>query len=87
MRDWRDEWEAKPSSPSYIRLIHFGRMLDDKAPLKECRFNPTTPNVVHMSIKPSESVEEEDPKHTGKAPSGRGQTGQSRAACCGCTIL
>lgn len=28
------EWEPRPSSPSAIRLIHFGRFLDDKLPLK-----------------------------------------------------
>ena len=33
LREWREEWEAKPSSPSSIRLIHFGRLLDDKLPL------------------------------------------------------
>lgn len=27
------EWEAKPSSPSSIRLISFGKLLDDNAPL------------------------------------------------------
>jgi hypothetical protein len=32
------EWEPRPTSPSSIRLIHFGRMLDDKSPLKG---NPT----------------------------------------------
>lgn len=34
LREWREEWEAKPSSPSYIRLISFGKLLDDKAALK-----------------------------------------------------
>lgn len=34
LREWRDEWEAKPASPSSIRLISFGKLLDDKAPLK-----------------------------------------------------
>lgn len=34
LREWREEWEAQPSSPSSIRLIHFGRLLDDKMPLK-----------------------------------------------------
>jgi len=34
LREWREEWEAQPSSPSSIRLIHFGRLLDDKTPLK-----------------------------------------------------
>ena len=28
------EWEQKPASPSSIRLISFGKLLDDKAPLK-----------------------------------------------------
>jgi hypothetical protein len=34
LREWREEWEAAPSSPSSIRLIYFGRLLDDKTPLK-----------------------------------------------------
>ena len=34
LREWRDEWEQKPASPSSIRLISFGKLLDDKAPLK-----------------------------------------------------
>jgi ubiquitin-like protein len=34
LREWRDEWEAKPSHPSMIRLIHFGKLLDDKDQLK-----------------------------------------------------
>jgi hypothetical protein len=34
LREWRDEWEAKPASPSSIRLIHFGKLLDDKEQLK-----------------------------------------------------
>lgn len=34
LREWREEWEQKPSSPSYIRLISFGKLLDDKTALK-----------------------------------------------------
>jgi len=34
LREWREEWEVQPSSPSSIRLIYFGRLLDDKTPLK-----------------------------------------------------
>jgi hypothetical protein len=34
LREWREEWEVQPSSPSSIRLIFFGRLLDDKTPLK-----------------------------------------------------
>lgn len=34
LREWRDEWDGKPASPSNIRLIHFGKLLDDKEQLK-----------------------------------------------------
>lgn len=34
LREWRTEWESKPSSPSAIRLIHFGKVLDDKTAIK-----------------------------------------------------
>ncbi|KAL6719120.1 hypothetical protein ACLMJK_003357 [Lecanora helva] len=33
LRDWREEWEAKPSSPESIRLISMGKLLDDKVRL------------------------------------------------------
>lgn len=37
LREWRDEWDGKPASPSSIRLIHFGKLLDDKEQLNsEC---------------------------------------------------
>ena len=34
LREWREEWEGKPASPSSIRLIHFGKLLDDKEQLR-----------------------------------------------------
>ena len=34
LREWREDWESKPASPSSIRLIHFGKLLDDKEQLK-----------------------------------------------------
>lgn len=39
LREWRDEWEQQPASPSSIRLISFGKLLDDKAPLKGMHYN------------------------------------------------
>lgn len=39
LREWRADWEAKPASPSSIRLIHFGKLLDDKEQLKS-KHNP-----------------------------------------------
>ena len=32
--DWRSEWEARPVSPSSIRLILLGRLVEDKVALK-----------------------------------------------------
>lgn len=34
LREWREEWETKPTSPSAIRLISFGKLLDDKTAIK-----------------------------------------------------
>ncbi|RMZ69133.1 ubiquitin [Pyrenophora seminiperda CCB06] len=85
-RDWREEWEARPISPGSIRLIHFGRMLDDKSPLKDCRFQTDTPNVVHMTVKPQEVVEDEENAKTGKAGSRRENDDEPTAGC-RCVIL
>jgi len=85
-RDWREEWEPRPTSPSSIRLIHFGRMLDDKAPLKDCRFQTEAPNVVHMTVKPQEVVDEEENAKTGKSSKTR-DDGEEPTAGCRCVIL
>ena len=31
--DWRNEWEARPVAPGSIRLIIWGKMIDDKKSL------------------------------------------------------
>ncbi|KAF1930665.1 uncharacterized protein M421DRAFT_99300 [Didymella exigua CBS 183.55] len=85
-RDWREEWEPRPTSPSSIRLIHFGRMLDDKSPLTDCRFQTEAPNVVHMTIKPQEVVDEEENAKTGKSAKTR-DDGEETTAGCRCVIL
>ncbi|TGO06890.1 hypothetical protein BTUL_0412g00030 [Botrytis tulipae] len=86
LREWRDEWETKPSSPTSIRLIFFGRLLDDKDPLKACKFNPETSNVVHMTIRPQDIVDEEDASKAKSMGRGRGEDGESNAGC-RCVIL
>ncbi|KAI9752490.1 MAG: hypothetical protein M4579_005614 [Chaenotheca gracillima] len=85
-REWRDEWEARSSSPSSIRLIHFGRLLDDNTPLKDCRFNIEGPNVVHMTVKPQEIVDEEDAKASKKGINAD-RDGTERTPRCRCVIL
>ncbi|KAH8679072.1 ubiquitin-related domain-containing protein, partial [Tricladium varicosporioides] len=85
LREWREEWEAQPSSPSSIRLIFFGRLLDDKTPLKDCKFSPDTANVVHMTVRPQDIVDEEDASK-GKGM-GRDRGDSESTAGCRCVIL
>ncbi|OAL40361.1 hypothetical protein AYO20_00097 [Fonsecaea nubica] len=81
LREWREEWEAKPSSPTSIRLISMGKLLDDKASLKV-----DAPNVLHMTIKPQDYVEEEDTKG-GKSTYSTHREGETRSPGCRCIIM
>jgi hypothetical protein len=85
-REWRSEWEPQPSSPSSIRLISFGKLLDDKAPLSESSLTHDAPNVIHMTVKPQEVVDEEDAKG-GKSYSARDREATDRSPGCRCVIL
>ncbi|ETN41904.1 uncharacterized protein HMPREF1541_03843 [Cyphellophora europaea CBS 101466] len=86
LREWREEWEAKPASPSSIRLISFGKLLDDKAPLKDSRLNADSPNVLHMTIKPQDFVEDEDAKG-GKSSMSAARDEQGRSPGCRCNVM
>ncbi|GAB1316763.1 hypothetical protein MFIFM68171_06973 [Madurella fahalii] len=81
LREWREEWEGKPASPSSIRLIHFGKLLDDKEQLKKYQFSVDSPNVVHMSVRPAEMLEEEE-AGKGKTSSREGRTREGGGGCC-----
>jgi len=57
LREWRDEWEAKPDSPSMIRLIHFGKLLDDKDQLKcKCNFDLSSSVLTDASLQCTNSA-------------------------------
>ncbi|KAM0277050.1 hypothetical protein ACHAQH_006120 [Verticillium albo-atrum] len=81
LREWREEWDAKPASPSSIRLIHFGKLLDDKDQLKQYSFSAETANVVHMTVRPADLIEEEEPKSGSKSTSGGRLSGQGGGCC------
>ncbi|QGA18291.1 hypothetical protein EYB26_005975 [Talaromyces marneffei] len=85
-REWRSEWEPQPSSPSSIRLISFGKLLDDKSPLSESSLTHDAPNVIHMTVKPQEVVDEEDAKG-GKSYSTRDRETTDRSPGCRCVII
>ncbi|CAK7239473.1 MAG: hypothetical protein STHCBS139747_000904 [Sporothrix thermara] len=81
LREWREDWESKPASPSSIRLIHFGKLLDDKEQLKKYHFSPDAPNVVHMSVKPPEMMEDEEAAK-GKSGGREARTREGGGGCC-----
>ena len=125
------EWDPRPTSPSSIRLIHFGKLLDDKNTLEgmalahlltpslhflpfplllpvsgpirlsflsrasptftnsdiECRFQQGNPNVVHMSVKPQDIVDDEENAKSGKAAGGRDRAGSESGANCRCCVI
>ncbi|KAL1842121.1 hypothetical protein VTJ49DRAFT_6000 [Mycothermus thermophilus] len=81
LREWREEWEGKPASPSSIRLIHFGKLLDDKEQLKKYHFSQDSPNVVHMSVRPPEMMEE-DETAKGKTSGREGRNREGGSGCC-----
>jgi hypothetical protein len=60
--------------------------LDDNSALKDCRFNTDEPNVVHMTVKPQEVVDDEENAKTGKSARTR-DDGEEPTAGCRCVIL
>lgn len=82
LRDWRQEWETAPREPTSIRLIRMGKLLDDKSTLKSYDFSTTSPNPVHMTVKPQEIIDEEQATKGAKETS----SATSRAGCC-CIVL
>ncbi|KKA26110.1 hypothetical protein TD95_003127 [Thielaviopsis punctulata] len=81
LREWRDEWDAKPASPSSIRLIYFGKLLDDKDALRQYNFSAENRNVVHMSVRPADIADDDEPK-PGSKTNPRPVTPPESTRCC-----
>ncbi|KAI0173318.1 hypothetical protein GGR52DRAFT_542637 [Hypoxylon sp. FL1284] len=77
LRDWRKEWDQPPREPSAIRLIHFGKLLEDRNQLSHYNFSQTR-NVVHMTVKPQDLIDEEEAAKKVKESGSHG----SRGGCC-----
>ncbi|KAF8463493.1 ubiquitin-related domain-containing protein [Kalaharituber pfeilii] len=88
-KEWKDEeWNVKPPSANFIRLIHFGRLLDDRHQLKDCRLNPDTPNVVHMTVRPAEVGDDDMTQRSTKMTFGREREHREGSSpTCRCVIL
>ncbi|KAI1373223.1 hypothetical protein F4677DRAFT_448551 [Hypoxylon crocopeplum] len=77
LRDWRKEWDQPPREPSAIRLIHFGKLLEDRNQLNHYHFS-TSRNVVHMTVKPQDLIDEEEAAKKVKDSGSHG----GRSGCC-----
>ncbi|KAI1074657.1 hypothetical protein F5B20DRAFT_432427 [Whalleya microplaca] len=77
LRDWRKEWDPRPREPSAIRLIHFGKLLEDRNQLSHYQFSLTR-NVVHMTVKPQDLIDEEEAAKKVKETGSHG----GRSGCC-----
>ncbi|KAI0380430.1 hypothetical protein F5Y04DRAFT_98039 [Hypomontagnella monticulosa] len=77
LRDWRKEWDQPPREPSAIRLIHFGKLLEDRNQLNHYHFSMAR-NVVHMTVKPQDLIDEEEAAKKVKDSGNHG----GRSGCC-----
>lgn len=56
--------------------------------IAECRFSESAPNVVHMSVKPADAMEDDDTAKAGSKSSIRqGRDSAEREPGCRCVIL
>lgn len=99
--------EERPPAPSYFRILYLGKILQDEETLMSLGFpaslppsSPTTPTIVHLSIRPY-AISSEDPALSKKARlasafARRGNSGHTddlgaddadRAGCCGGCLI
>jgi len=83
-KDWPSDWpDALPPSPNFLRLIYAGKMLPDKSTLTECNIGPGLPNIIHLSVRPADFVEDEF-ESSKKIPGIPRRSGGN--GCCNCII-
>ncbi|KAF8533571.1 hypothetical protein BDD12DRAFT_697753, partial [Trichophaea hybrida] len=88
-KDWREDWDQRPASALFIKLIQFGAYLQDSYPLKECRLSDDSSNVIHMVIRPAEVGEDDMTQRSTKGAFGQSRERESSngSAGCRCVIL
>lgn len=86
-KDWKDELGPRPPSANFIKLFHFGQVLEDRRPLKETRIS-NIHNAIHLVLRPAESGEDDGTQKSAKLAFGQSRNfGESRRASCRCVIL
>ncbi|WWD21654.1 hypothetical protein CI109_106140 [Kwoniella shandongensis] len=94
---WPSEWtdNAQPSSPSSMRILHAGRILQDDSTLMSnnlpANVQPTLPTVVHISIRSFSLKGDDDPKKPGllhrTASAARSHRNDEEVGGCRCVIM
>jgi len=93
---WPSSWTSptQPPSPSFLRILHAGRILGDDSTLASnglpAVLAPTTPTVIHVSVRSFSIRAEEDSKKTSNVEpvvgARRGRDEEVRSGC-GCIIM
>ncbi|KAK8847564.1 hypothetical protein IAR55_005423 [Kwoniella newhampshirensis] len=94
---WPSEWTdtAQPSSPSLMRILHAGRILQDDSTLMSnnlpASIQPSTPTVVHISIRSFSLKGDDEPKKPGllhrTASTSRSHRNDEEVSGCRCVIM
>ncbi|RPD65301.1 hypothetical protein L226DRAFT_456020 [Lentinus tigrinus ALCF2SS1-7] len=90
--DWQDE---RPPAPSYLRILHLGKILQDEDSLDKLAFPTQVPSsapsstIVHLSIRAYAPPSEDVPKKKRRsAATGAGEGGdEENAGCCSSCII
>jgi hypothetical protein len=94
--DWQDE---RPPAPSYLRILHLGKILQDDDTLLQLKFpshippEPGTPSIVHLSVRSfaprGDSAVKKKRRNQRSADAGEAgvdaETGEHAGSCC-CVI-
>ncbi|CAN6675068.1 hypothetical protein TRVA0_083S00210 [Trichomonascus vanleenenianus] len=81
-QSWKDAWGNSPSTPANIRLIHFGKVLEDAQTLEECGITSPHPTVVHVSVKPQSFELDRSKSNSSKSKSRRRSDDDRGSRCC-----
>ncbi|WVW78271.1 hypothetical protein I302_100224 [Kwoniella bestiolae CBS 10118] len=94
---WPSEWTdpAQPPSPSYLRILHAGRILQDDSTLSSNNLpvseSSSLPTVIHISVRSFSIRADDDPKkHHGlgrTTSAARSHRGEEDVGGCKCVIM
>lgn len=93
---WPSDWTepTQPPSPSYLRILHAGRILQDDTTLSSNNLPvataPTNPTVIHISVRSYSIRAEDDPKKGSNLHPSRTRSrgaGQDEVGGCKCIIM